>query len=283
MYLFKKAAHLRAHLDLARTQGGTVGFVPTMGALHQGHLSLLRQSLEQSSCTVCSIFVNPTQFNQAADLEKYPRTPAKDLAMLAEVGCDVVFMPAVSEIYPRGQHEDAGLNLGGLDQGMEGRFRPGHFQGVAQVVKRLLDIVVPQHLFMGQKDYQQFVIVRHILQMQNLPVQLHMCPTLREANGLAMSSRNVRLSPQQRAQASIIYESLQQAAAGMTAGRSPAEVQALAWQQLHIPGFKPEYFEVVDADKLQPVARFDAAERIVACTAVWAGGVRLIDNLILKG
>jgi pantoate--beta-alanine ligase len=282
MYLFKKAAHLRAHLDLARAQGGTVGFVPTMGALHEGHLSLLRQSLEQSSCTVCSIFVNPTQFNQAADLEKYPRTPAKDLAMLAEVGCDAVFMPAVSEIYPRGQQEGAGLSLGGLDQGMEGRFRPGHFQGVAQVVKRLLDIVAPQHLFMGQKDYQQFVIVRHMLKMQNLPVQLHMCPTLREANGLAMSSRNVRLSPQQRAQAAIIYESLQQAAAGMAAGRSPAEVQAHAWQQLLSPGFEPEYFEVVDGDNLQPVARFDAAERIVACAAVWADGVRLIDNLILK-
>jgi pantoate--beta-alanine ligase len=283
MYLFKQAASLRAYLDTIRAKGQPIGFVPTMGALHQGHLSLIRQSMESACCTVCSIFVNPTQFNHAADLEKYPRTPAKDLEMLCEVGCEVVFMPDIADVYPAGLEEEASFALGALAEGMEGRFRPGHFQGVAQVVRRLLDIVGPQYLFMGQKDYQQFAIIEYMAKNLSLPVEVRMCPTVREPNGLAMSSRNTRLSPRQQAEAAIIHQSLQAAKSMMDEGYGPSAIQEKAMQQLRIPGFEPEYFELVDGFSLQPIAQFEAAQRVVACTAVWAGEIRLIDNLILKG
>ncbi|HMQ48946.1 MAG TPA: pantoate--beta-alanine ligase [Saprospiraceae bacterium] len=283
MYLFKKANDLQAYLTHFRLKNQPVGFVPTMGALHEGHLSLVHQSIQSNACTVCSIFVNPTQFNERSDLDKYPRTPAKDLELLYKVGCHVVFMPEVEEVYPPGQtaiHVPA-INLNGLDQLMEGAFRPGHFEGVMQVVKRLIDLVQPQRLYLGQKDFQQFLIVQRMVEALKLPLEVISCPIFREANGLAMSSRNERLSPELRAKAALIYQTLCDAKQWMEQF-PPQMICEKALQQLQVEDFRPEYFELVDSQTLLPVHDFEAVESIHACAAVWVGEVRLIDNLFLK-
>ncbi len=281
MYLFKTTTDLSRHLEKVRRAGKTIGFVPTMGALHEGHASLLRQSAEETNCTVCSIFVNPTQFNETTDLVKYPRTPEKDIALLLDTGCSVLFMPDVVEVYPSGQQSSLHLDFGYLDQPMEGAYRPGHFVGVAQVVKRLLDIVQPDELFMGQKDFQQFAIVRHMLTEMALPVNLKMCFTVRETDGLAMSSRNMHLTPAQRALGPLIYQVLSQAKANMH-DQLPAALKLTAMKLLSVPGMEPEYFEIVDGRTLQPITIFEGHDMVVACTAVRVGDVRLIDNLIMK-
>ena len=281
MYLFKKTQALRQFLETYRSKNRSIGFVPTMGALHEGHLSLVRQSLESTQCTVCSIFVNPTQFNEASDLEKYPRTPSQDLTMLYKAGCHVVFMPSPEEVYPTGLDTRIKLDFKGLDQPMEGRFRPGHFDGVAQVVKRLLDIVEPDKLFMGQKDYQQFLIVQHMARTLSIPTEVVMSPIVREKSGLAMSSRNQRLGPEQREQAAALHQTLLQVEKWM-AEFPPREVEQMALQALQQPGLEPEYFQLVDGQTLQPVSDYESPAAIVACAAIWVGGVRLIDNLILK-
>jgi pantoate--beta-alanine ligase len=281
MFLHHTLSELQQYLNSRRRLGEQIGFAPTMGALHSGHLDLIRHSKAHNACTVCSIFVNPTQFNDPKDLEKYPRTPEKDLAMLESVGTEVVFMPAVEEIYPPGLETTLQLQLEQLDKVMEGAFRPGHFQGMAQVVKRLLDIVQPDRLYMGQKDFQQFSIVGHMIRQLNLPVELVMVSTVREADGLAMSSRNVRLSEAQRAAAPVIYQTLSWAKTQL--GIQPiAEIEAEAMQRLSLPEFRPEYFQIVDGQTLLSVVEPAEHEWIVACVASWVGEVRLIDNLELK-
>ena len=281
MFLYHTLSELQQYLNTHRQLGESIGFAPTMGALHSGHLDLIRHSKAHNACTVCSIFVNPTQFNDPKDLEKYPRTPEKDLTMLESVGTEVVFMPPVEEIYPPGLETTLQLELGQLDKVMEGAFRPGHFQGMAQVVKRLLDIVQPDRLYMGQKDFQQFSIVGHMIRQLNLPVELVMVPTVREADGLAMSSRNVRLSEAQRAVAPVIYQTLSWAKTQL--GIQPiAEIEAEAMQRLSLPEFRPEYFQIVDGQTLLPVVEPAEHEWIVACVASWVGEVRLIDNMGLK-
>ena len=281
MYLFKNIADLRRHLDQKKRMGKTVGFVPTMGALHAGHTSLIRQSATETDSTVCSIFVNPTQFNEATDLAKYPRTPENDIALLLDAGCSVLFMPEVEEVYPDGQQSSIHLDFGYLDNLMEGAHRPGHFAGVAQVMKRLLDIVQPQQLFMGQKDYQQFAIVQHMLKGLEMPVKLTMCNTVREADGLAMSSRNTHLTTEQRVLAPLIYQTLGEAKAKIH-NELPDSIKSAAMKSLAVPGMEPEYFEIVDGRTLQPVSIFEDHEYVVACTAVKVGTVRLIDNLVMK-
>ncbi|WP_373550908.1 pantoate--beta-alanine ligase [Haliscomenobacter sp.] len=281
MFLHQTLSELQQYLNSRRRLGETIGFAPTMGALHSGHLDLIRHSKAHNACTVCSIFVNPTQFNDPKDLEKYPRTPDKDFQLLESVGTEVLFMPPVAEIYPPGLETTLQLELGQLDKVMEGAFRPGHFQGMAQVVKRLLDIVQPDRLYMGQKDFQQFSIVGHMIRQLDLPVELVMVPTVREADGLAMSSRNVRLSPEQRMAAPVIFQTLSWAKTQL--GILPiADIEAEAMQRLSLPDFRPEYFQIVDGQTLLPVV--DPAEHawIVACVASWVGEVRLIDNLGLK-
>jgi pantoate--beta-alanine ligase len=280
MFVFKTVSELQQYLNSRRANGEQIGFAPTMGALHLGHLDLMRHSKAQNACTVCSIFVNPTQFNDPKDLEKYPRTPEKDLAMLESVGTEVVFMPTVEEIYPPGLDLTLQLNLNPLDQVMEGAFRPGHFQGMAQVVKRLLDIVQPDRLYMGQKDFQQFSIVGYLIQQMQLPVELVMVPTVRESDGLAMSSRNVRLNPAQRQAAPIIYQTLEWAKSQLWL-RAIAEIETEALQHLSLPDFRPEYFQIVDGKTLQPITNPTEHDWIVACVASWVGEVRLIDNLAL--
>lgn len=281
MFLFKTVKDLHNFVTLYREKGNTIGFVPTMGALHEGHLSLIRQAKKTCDYTVCSIFVNPTQFNDAADLDKYPRTITADTDLLTSVKTDVLFLPAVEEVYPPDLDTKLTLDFGQLDQVMEGAFRPGHFEGMAQVVKRLLDIVQPDQLFMGQKDFQQLTIVRSMLQQLAMPIELVMCPIIREKDGLAMSSRNRRLPAADRQSATLISQTLSEVANQINE-KTPTVLIKEAMETLHIPAFKPEYFAIVDGYTLQAVEDFRESDFVVACTAVWVGEVRLIDNKILK-
>ena len=278
---FRAVKSLQKFLQKERKKGKSIGFVPTMGALHKGHISLIDESIENSDLTVCSIFVNPTQFNDPKDLKKYPKTFKTDRKLLIDAGCDVVFKPPVNEIYPSAGDADFQIDLKGLDRMMEGQHRPGHFKGVVQVVKRLLDIVEPDHLYMGQKDFQQCAIISLLLQTMNSHTKLIICPTIREENGLAMSSRNLRLTKEQRADAGIIFKTLQWAKTRVFDSK-PTEILNGAMKQLTNEVFKAEYFQIVDGKSLQAIDSFEGHEIVVACTAVWVGGVRLIDNLRLK-
>lgn len=281
MLLFKNVKDLQSYLQIQMGNGKLIGFVPTMGALHEGHLSLFQKCLQTSDLSVGSIFVNPTQFNDPADLVKYPRTPERDIEMLAGIGCHVLFMPSVEEVYPKGHKLPEPIDFGYLDQPMEGAHRPGHFQGMAQVVRRLLDIVQPDHLFMGQKDYQQFAIVKEMLRQLKLKTDLIMCPIVRENDGLAMSSRNVRLTKEGRLLAPNIFRALNMAKE-KTSGHFPREIEEDAIKMLSMPGMEPEYFEIVDGVTLRPIEQFEDVDVAVACTAVKVGDIRLIDNIVLK-
>jgi pantoate--beta-alanine ligase len=281
MLIFKKVDQLQDYLQTQGKNGLSIGFVPTMGALHQGHISLIDQANAANDISVCSIFVNPTQFNDKSDLAKYPRPIEHDIELLVEANCDVLFLPEVSEIYPPDFDYDYELDLGYITQPMEGAFRPGHFKGVIQVVKRLLDIVQPSHLYMGQKDFQQFSIIKAMIKKLAMPVQIVMCPILREPDGLAMSSRNVRLSPDGRQLSSQISAALRQAQADAKA-LPLAQVLENARLSLQKAGIEIEYLEAVHADTLQPATNFDDAESVVLCTTVRIDGVRLLDNVVLK-
>lgn len=281
MYLFKTVQDYSNFLQHLDGDAASIGFVPTMGALHDGHLSLIEASREQNALTLCSIFVNPTQFNESTDLKKYPRTPAQDIEMLAAAGCDIIFMPSADEIYPPGVDLDSPIPPKGLVANMEGQFRPGHFEGVVQVVKRLLGIVQPARLYMGQKDYQQAAIIGWMLQSYELPVELVVCPIMREEDGLAMSSRNVRLDPDIRSRATLLYQTLSAVKERLNQ-ESLEDLQAWAIANLSQKDFRPEYFDIVDGVSLQPLQDITPTDFVVACTAVWAGEVRLIDNMILQ-
>jgi pantoate--beta-alanine ligase len=282
MKIFNTVYDLQYWLASERKNGETIGFVPTMGALHEGHLTLIERANQTCSRSVASIFVNPTQFNDPKDLEKYPRMPEKDCALLESVGCHAVFLPSVTEIYPPGKDLTLRLNFGELDKVMEGHFRPGHFDGMATVVKRLLDIVQPHQLFMGQKDFQQLTIVREMLRLLGSPVELVMCPTIREADGLAKSSRNARLTTDMRATAPIIYQTLLEVSARVQAQEPLPQIQAWAMRHLADAGLRPEYVDIVDGIRLRPLRHQSDADFMVACVAVWAGDVRLIDNLVIQ-
>ncbi|MFK7773434.1 MAG: pantoate--beta-alanine ligase [Saprospiraceae bacterium] len=281
MILFKKEYQLQNYLTNLKSDKKSIGFVPTMGALHDGHLSLIQKAKEENDCVVCSIFVNPTQFNNATDLEKYPRTAAKDIELLTSIGTEVLLMPPVEEVYPKGLDTTLELDFGDLANVMEGEFRPGHFDGMAQVVNRLLNMVQPHSLYMGQKDFQQITIVRNMLTQLKSDIKLVMCPIKREETGLAMSSRNVRLTPENRNLAVKISQTLLEAKK-LVDSKTPEEVKKWAMQELSIPEFKPEYFSIVDGITLQSIEDFGKTNFAVACTAVWAGEVRLIDNMVLK-
>lgn len=280
MYIFKTVAALQLHLQGVRQQGQSVGFVPTMGALHHGHLRLLQNALEQTDIVVCSIFVNPTQFGDAQDLALYPRPIEQDIEQLERVGCSVLFLPSVEEIYPE-QWQTPAFDLEGLDETMEGAERPGHFAGVVQVVHRLLAIVEPDALFMGQKDYQQFAIIKHLLQLMDSPIKLVRVPIVREKDGLAMSSRNVRLSEAGRQKATLISKMLFQAKEQAQTA-SLASVQANALDFLKENNLQADYFTIINGDSLEPISEFSEAPIVTACTTVRIDGVRLLDNIILR-
>ncbi len=259
----------------------SIGFVPTMGALHNGHISLIKSSKKQCDITICSIFVNPTQFNNKQDLKKYPRNLETDAALLASAKCDIVFAPSVSQVYPKGLDTTVTFDMGGLDTVMEGEFRPGHFAGMTQVVKRLLDIVTPDYLYMGQKDFQQFTIVDRMIKQLKIKTKLVVCPILREKHKLAMSSRNERLPADLRNKASLIYKTMVWAK-GQTSKLSIKEIEAKAIEKLAVPDFKPEYFTFINGKTLKPIKDYEKVSYVVICVAVWVGEVRLIDNMILK-
>jgi pantoate--beta-alanine ligase len=281
MLIFHHIYQLQKHLDYQQQLSKTIGFVPTMGALHKGHISLIEQSKQQTDITVCSIFVNPTQFNDPKDFEKYPVTIDTDTKKLLEANCDVLFLPTAKEIYPNGIQQLEHYNLGFIETVLDGKFRPGHFQGVCQVVYRLLAIVNPQFLFLGQKDYQQCMVIQKMIDLTGLRTSLIVCPTLREHNGLAMSSRNMRLSQEQRAQASAIHETLQM----MKKDLQPGDLSTLeqkATALLTAKGLNVDYTEIADGTTLELLQTWNGTAKTVGLIAAFLGDVRLIDNMILS-
>lgn len=282
MLVFTKTEELRYFRSSPYFIGKILGFVPTMGALHEGHGSLIAKSKEQADLTICSIFVNPTQFNDQGDLERYPRNTEADLDFLARRGCDIVFLPSVNEVYPPDLDTDLRIDFGKLTEVMESKFRPGHFDGVAQVVKRLLDITSPQKLFLGQKDFQQVAVIKHMIDQTGTGVDVWMCETIREEDGLAMSSRNLLLDEENRKRAPEIYSILQSAKGMYNEGETIPAIEAESNSRLKSAGFKPEYFQIVNGFNLLTPRTSSEENYLVACTAAWAGKVRLIDNIVIK-
>lgn len=280
MIIFKYAEELARYIEQQKTAGKLIGFVPTMGALHNGHLALINQSGKETAVTVCSIFVNPTQFNNPSDYQLYPNTIEKDIEKLEAAGCDVLFLPAIAEMYPHGTSNLEQYDLGYLETLLEGKFRPGHFQGVCQVMNRLLTMVKAHKLFMGQKDYQQCMVVSRLLQLMQSPTELITCPTLREADGLAMSSRNMRLTPEDRQKATAIYKSLTLIKQELNHGADWTVIKNKASQLLTDAGFKIDYVELADAQTLEPATNLDGPR--VALIAAFLHDVRLIDNMLLE-
>ncbi len=278
MIQFDRPGELHTFLREKKQLGASVGFIPTMGALHEGHLSMVRRSVTENDLTVVSIFVNPIQFNNPADLEKYPRNLERDISQLDCARCDILFTPGVADMYPPGEVLQE-IDLNGLDRVMEGKFRPGHFRGVAIVVRKLFETVEPHVAYFGKKDFQQLVIIRHMVKSLDLPVRIIPIETARESDGLAMSSRNLRLTPEDRALAPKIHEVLQWTRS-QAGNIPPRELERLALARLKaVRGLDPEYFEIVNAVTLLPVTDWQQNAPAVACTAVNINNIRLIDNL----
>ncbi len=281
MQILTTAAGLQAHTERARQAGQRVGLVPTMGALHAGHLQLVQAARAECDEVIVTIFVNPTQFNNAEDFRLYPRVPEADAALLAPAGCTALFLPAVEEMYP--QPTVLRFDFGALERVMEGAHRPGHFNGVATVVSKLFHLARPHRAYFGQKDWQQVAVVRQLVADLSFDLEIVARPTIREADGLAMSSRNRRLDAEARAVAPLLHQVLTAAAAQVRQGVPPAEVQAAANAALaREPRITPEYFEVADAQTLQPLAAYPPGRAVVLCVAAHLGGVRLIDNVVVE-
>ena len=282
MIIYKAAATLNREIEKIRKSGKTVGFVPTMGALHKGHISLVDISKKQCDITVCSIFVNPTQFNDPKDFEKYPSTIGNDILFLEKAGCDILFLPSVEEIYPTGLASPKYYNLGEIEFILEGKYRPGHFQGVCQVMHRLLNIVNPNSLFLGQKDYQQCLVIMQLVHLTGHHVEVITVSTYREESGLAMSSRNLRLSAEQKKSAACISEMLRYIATYYS-DTPVARLEKYATEYLLNNGFrKVDYVSIADAETLRPINGKTQAVKLIALIAAFVGEVRLIDNMVLN-
>lgn len=268
-----------AHLQEIRNGNISIGFIPTMGALHQGHLSLIKEAKKENGYVTCSIFVNPIQFNNKNDLQVYPRDINRDIKLLESAGCDFLFHPSETEMYP--EPVNVVFDFGNLDKVMEGMFRPGHFNGVAVVVKKLFEILKPDRAYFGLKDYQQLVIIHKVVNDFKLPVEIVPCSTVREEDGLAMSSRNQLLSKTDRLQAAMIYEALKMVK--IQSGYSTINEIKYFIEQLFrkTKNTKLEYFEIVDMFTLKPLTTWAQSSNVIACIAVYVGNVRLIDNIIL--
>lgn len=278
MKVFHTVKELRSALDGCDPTG--IGFVPTMGALHAGHRSLVERARTENATVVVSVFVNPTQFNDKNDLVRYPRTPEADARLLEEAGADYVLMPSVEEIYP--EPDARQFDFGAVDKVMEGATRPGHFNGVAQVVSRLFDIVRPARAYFGEKDFQQIAVIKAMVEQLSLPVEIVECPIVRGEDGLALSSRNALLDAEHRAAAPHIYRVMQQCAE-RSRSMTPAELRT--WVAAEIernPLLKVVYFDAVDAATMQSVESWEQSPRIQGCIAVMAGEIRLIDNIRIK-
>ena len=266
--------------ELASVDMSGVGFVPTMGALHAGHRSLVEKARKECETVVVSVFVNPTQFNDKNDLKHYPRTPEADEALLEAAGADIVFMPSVEEIYP--EPDTRIFDFGQIDKVMEGATRPGHFNGVAQVVSRLFDMVNPAKAYFGEKDFQQIAVIKAMVAQLGLKLDIVECPIIRDEDGLALSSRNTLLTKEHRAAAPHIYASIKQCAEKMKA-MTPAELSAWVTAEVESnPLLKVIYFQAVDALSMQQVSAWSESERVQGCIAVQAGDIRLIDNVRIK-
>ena len=277
MEVFSTITALQAALAEQKAAGKQVGLVPTMGALHAGHLSLVQHCVAENDVTVVSVFVNPTQFNDKNDLLHYPRTLDKDVALLTKAGCTYVFAPSEEEMYP--EPDTRQFDFSPLDNVMEGHFRPGHFNGVAQIVSKLFMAVIPDRAYFGEKDFQQLAIIRRMTQQLQLPVILVPCPIVRESDGLALSSRNARLTTKQRNNAPIIAQTLFESRK-FVSDWSVADVQKWVVETLNaVDDMRVEYFDIVDGDTLQTIHDWNECDFVVGCIAVFCGDVRLIDNL----
>ncbi len=278
MYLFKRVADLREALGQEKKAGKRIGFAPTMGALHQGHISLIESAGKDCDIVVASIFVNPTQFNDPKDFEKYPSTLQEDILLLTAAGVNYLFLPSVAEMYPEGpgaQHIH--YDFGYIESVLEGAYRPNHFQGVGIIVDKLLNAVQPDDLYMGQKDFQQCMIIKRLLEITNSPVNLHICPTLRETDGLAMSSRNMRLTPEQRGQAVEISRTLQWVKDNLSSRPFPG-LQEEGLARLAAAGFIPDYLALASAEDLR-LLEATVAGPMAILVAAKLGDIRLIDNM----
>ena len=280
MKIYETISGLQKKLQTLKNQNKTVGFVPTMGALHEGHLTLVRRCAEENDVCVVSIFVNPTQFNNKSDLENYPRTLNNDARLLEEVNCSIVFAPAEKEIYP--EPDTRVFDFGELGEVMEGKYRPGHFNGVAQVVSRLFDIVKPDRAYFGEKDFQQLAIIREMVRQCRIPVEIIGCPIVREADGMALSSRNMRLSKEEREKAVLISHTLLKSC-NFAAEKSVVELKRWVVNQIDKePLLEVEYFDIVNGSTLQSIHDWNDAQYVVGCITVYCGDVRLIDNVQYK-
>lgn len=280
MIIIRDSASVTNYITRAEKAGERIGFVPTMGALHSGHIALIEEAKSKCSLVVCSIFVNPTQFNNPKDFQKYPITLEQDILQLIQAGTELLILPSVEDLYPKGTLNLEQYDLGYLDTVLEGAYRPGHFQGVCQVMSRLLKTVRPNFLFMGQKDYQQCMVVKRLIQILQLPIDLITCPTVREKDGLAMSSRNKRLGINQRQKAVGIYFALKHIQENILPG-SLKSLKRKAKALLEQYEFKIDYVEIADALSLEIVEEWDASQKLVALIAAYQDEVRLIDNMMI--
>lgn len=280
MRVVKTISELKSLISGYKQENKTVGLVPTMGALHAGHKSLVDRARKENDIVVVSVFVNPTQFNNKQDLATYPRTEERDCALLEAAGCDVVFMPAVEEVYP--EPDNRQFDLGAVAEVMEGAHRPGHFNGVAQIVSKLFSFVEPDRAYFGEKDFQQIAVIRKIVQLEGFKLQIVACPIKREDDGLALSSRNVRLTAEQRQLAPNIYRVLKESC-NFAKSHTVAETEKFVVDSLNaLPQMEVEYYSIVDALTMQPVSDWADADSITGCITVYCGEVRLIDNIAYK-
>lgn len=280
MLVVDTIAQLRSYLAVSRSKGKSIGLVPTMGALHEGHASLVERSIKENEVTIVSVFVNPTQFNDKGDLERYPRTLEADCQLLKKLGADCVFAPTVEEVYP--EPDTRQFDFTPLDKVMEGIYRPGHFNGVAQIVSKLFIYVEPDRAYFGEKDFQQLAIIREMVRQMNFDLEIVGCPIVREQDGLALSSRNALLTLEQRHTALAISKSLF-TSVDYAKSHSLTETKQMVENSIAATdGLELEYYEVVDGNTLQPVSSWDDADYIVGCITVYCGKVRLIDNIRYK-
>lgn len=280
MKILYSKANLTEYLEKERLQNKTIGLVPTMGALHPGHISLVDACRKENDVCVVSVFVNPTQFNDKRDLETYPRTLDADCALLEQAGCDYVFAPSVEEMYP--EVDNRVFEFGRIAEVMEGAHRPGHFNGVAQIVSKLFYAVTPDSAYFGEKDFQQLAIIRVMTTQLNLPIRIVACPIMREADGLAMSSRNTRLTPEQRQKAPLIARTLKETLTFVPEKGVREVIDYVVDTLNQTPEMRVEYFEIVDGNTLESIQHWSDTDSVVGCITVFCGEVRLIDNIRYK-
>ncbi len=281
MILFKHPKDITTFIVNQSIERNSIGFVPTMGALHNGHISLIQTARAENELVIASIFVNPTQFTEQSDFEKYPSSIEADIFNLEKAGCDMLFLPTVADMYPNGSLPSRQYDLGRLDSILEAEFRPGHFQGVCQVVQRLLDIVAPGKLYLGQKDFQQCMVLKKMISLLDIDTSIIICPTQRETDGLAMSSRNSRLTPAEREKATYLFRAMQSIQEKLREG-DLAQLQRNAQEILTKQGFKVEYVAIANAHTLEIIQNWDGKSALVALVAAYINEVRLIDNLLLN-